>query len=63
MTLFQISVHINKLQLFCIYNYFTNIGQSIAQGIKYKGSQKYSYYLNTLIFTFQNVDDETVRKL
>ena len=28
------------------HNNFTNIGQSITQGIKYKDSKKYSYYLN-----------------
>ena len=47
------------------YNYFTNIGQSITQGIKYKGSEKYSYYLNknvTSTFTFDHIDEETVRK-
>ena len=43
-------------------NYFTNIGQSITQGIKYKGSKKYSYYLNkniTSTFTFDYIDEET----
>ena len=42
-------------------NYFTNIGQSITQGIKYKGSKKYSYYLNknvTSTFTFDHIDEE-----
>ena len=46
-------------------NYFTNIGQSITQGIKYKGSKKYSYCLNknvTSTFTFEHIDEETVRK-
>ena len=46
-------------------NYFTNIGQSITQWIKYKGSKKYSYYLNknvTSTFTFDHIDEETVRK-
>ena len=43
-------------------HYFTNIGQSITQGIKYKGSKKYSYYLNknvTSTFTFDHIDEET----
>lgn len=46
-------------------NYFTNIGQTIAQGIKYKGNKNYSYYLNknvNSVFTFQSVDEETIRK-
>ena len=46
-------------------NYFTNIGQSITQRIKYKGSQKYSYYWNknvTSTFTFEHIDEKTVRK-
>ena len=45
--------------------YSTNIRQSITQRSQYKGSKKYSYYLNknvTSAFTFQNVDEETVRK-
>ena len=41
-------------------NYFTNIGQSITQGIKYKGSKTYSYYLNknlTSTFTFDHIHE------
>ena len=48
MKLFKKKVKINKLSLCCLYNYFTNVGQSIAQCINYKGSKKYNYYLNTL---------------
>ena len=46
-------------------NYFTNIGQSIAESIQYKGNKNYDYYLNTQVksvLKFKNVNEETVRK-
>ena len=46
-------------------NYFTNIGQTIAESIQYKGNKNYDYYLNTQVksvLKFQNVNEETVRK-
>ena len=46
-------------------DFFTNIAQTLAREIKYDGNKKYKYYLNKRIdtvFTFQNIDEETVRK-
>ena len=46
-------------------NYFTNIGQTIAESIQYKGNKNYDYYLNTQVksvLKFKNVNEETVRK-
>ena len=46
-------------------NYFTNISQTIAESIQYKGNKTYDYYLNTQVksvFKFKNVNEETVRK-
>ena len=46
-------------------NFFTNIAQTLAREIKYDGNKNYKYYLNKRIdtvFTFQNIDEETVRK-
>ena len=45
--------------------FFTNIAQTLAREIKYDGNKNYNYYLNKRIdtvFTFQNIDEETVRK-
>ena len=45
--------------------FFTNIAQTLAREIKYDGNKNYKYYLNKRIdtvFTFQNIDEETVRK-
>ena len=42
----------------------TNIGQMIAKFIQYKGNKDYNYYLNKTVnsvFTFKNVDEETVK--
>ena len=46
-------------------HFFTNIAQTLAREIKYDGNKNYKYYLNKRIdtvFTFQNIDEETVRK-
>ena len=33
-------------------NYFTGIGQTIAQGIQYDGNKDYSYYLKNKLTLF-----------
>ena len=46
-------------------HFFTNIAQTLAREIKYDGNKNYMYYLNKRIdtvFTFPNIDEETVRK-
>lgn len=43
----------------------TNVITTIAKGIKYEGNTEYICYLNknvNSIFTFENVDEETVKK-
>ena len=47
-------------------NYFTSIGQTIAQGIQYEGNKVNSYYLKKgvdSVFRFKDVDKETVKKI
>ena len=44
---------------------FLQTAQTLASEIKYDGNKNYKYYLNKridTIFTFQNIDEETVRK-
>lgn len=46
--------------------YFTNIGHSIAEDIKYAGNKTYSSFLNKQInstFTFEKVGEDTVKKV
>ena len=45
--------------------FFTNIGETIANGIDYVGNKDYNYYLNKDIhssFTFVNIDEAAVKK-
>ena len=45
---------------------FLQTAQTRAREIKYDGNKNYKYYLNKRIdtvFTFQNIDEETVRKI
>ena len=54
-----------RLLLINVIIFFTNITQTLAREIKYDGNKNYKYYLNKRIdtvFTFQNIDEETVRK-
>ena len=46
-------------------SYFTSIGQTIAQDIRYNGNKNDSYCLNEqvdCVFSLNNVDEETVKK-
>ena len=48
-------------------NYFTSIGQTIAQGIQYDGNKDYSYYFKKKrvdsVFRFRDRNKETVKKI
>ena len=55
-----------KKNIIIYYFFLTNIAQTIANDIKYDGNKNYSYYLNKhidTVFKFQNIDEETVKKI
>ena len=46
--------------------FFTNIGNHLANNIKYKGFHDHSYYLNkkvNSVFTFKNIEEYTVKRI
>lgn len=57
----------DKLEIANKFNaFFTNIGNHLANNIKYKGFHDHSYYLNkkvNSVFTFNKIEEYTVKRI
>ena len=57
----------NKLEIANKFKaFFTNIGNHLANNIKYKGFHNHSYYLNKkviYVFTFNKIEEYTVKRI
>ena len=57
----------DKLEIANKFNaFFTNIGNYLANNIKYKGFHDHSYYLNkkvNSVFTFKKIEEYTVKRI
>ena len=61
------SIMTDKLEIANTFNaFFINIGNHLANNIKYKGIHDHSYYLNkkvNSIFTFNKIEEHTVKRI
>ena len=66
-TYFKDSIMTDKLEIANKFNaFFTNIGNHLANNIKYKGFHNHLYYLNkkvNSVFTFNKIEEYTVKRI